>query len=1023
MQLLSFEILFFIRKMINFDISEYDFLQYFGNQKKIEEFFVKVLQDQDNIEENFQNLMNFLKEEQKFQNKKDLLLLLKLIMSIADDHQRSINFFQIIEKIINLFKTQIQQFFHNAEIFNIFKSNKRILLFLIKEKILIINNDILKIIKFEQNTSQQYLYYFLPEIKDSEDIILLDEEIQNQKINDFELFKKQRLLGENENYICELIRNDLIIEFSNYVEKTNYPLSSNIPPSQFETNLFLLNKNPTLIEYTAFFGSFKIFEYLIDHGTQITPSIWIYAIHCQSNDHIIQYLNEKKIEPESYLECCIESIKCHHHDETSYFQQYIDIDSSSINLFYKCIKHYNFVCMTQFNELLINIYKSKIHSFLFNTLIEFCRFDYISIVELILNKIEISLNLKIQTDIDDILKLKKNQSNFCSMMNNDISSIYLTVLNICLYQSQIIEYQNTKIQSLENKNKILLMNKSVIEKKYKNEIQKNRLILGKLKKINRHLYELQKKIDKLSVNKNNSCSDENGPITLTSTIILELIKNENINIHARKYSDSLKDICFMLYINSNITYKLLRKFIPLPHPDHLRKIYRYNMKIKKENLMNKNQIEFLLHELHNELSKDENEPIISVLGFDAATIDPRNQGSNGLFVFNAQPLKGNLKSKVVYAKTQTNGKANKDIMKTVDEIEKAGEKNKIFFRFIASDGDSATNQIHRDFQNYINTYDGKISDDFLDYIGKYSKPIPISDWLHLLKNLRTRIIDNNIILFNGSEIISIKEINDILHLDKIVTNARGRSTMRDDIAIKLINDESLSILGENGQNCALVLMLPFVLFTIAIQSENLSIDARKQLCLLSYDIIVNISKESEMLPNQKSKNAENVGYLLNMMKIRTLNTIIGVAYALKDYNDHIMTSRLGTHIIEFIFGRMRNGCRGFDSLDQCIYQLVKAEVTKETLEKFNKDDVPILGRSHSGGSCFCENWKIGIDEKINLNKIIDECQKLIHHKISYNGSNIEQLINFLSRESPINIPNLRGTISGSKIIARQINYK
>ena len=65
MQLLSFEILFFIRKMINFDISEYDFLQYFGNQKKIEEFVVKVLQDQDNIEENFQNLMKFFKRRTK----------------------------------------------------------------------------------------------------------------------------------------------------------------------------------------------------------------------------------------------------------------------------------------------------------------------------------------------------------------------------------------------------------------------------------------------------------------------------------------------------------------------------------------------------------------------------------------------------------------------------------------------------------------------------------------------------------------------------------------------------------------------------------------------------------------------------------------------------------------------------------------------------------------------------------------------------------------------------------------------
>ena len=68
-------------------------MQKFTGHKSLEEFVVKVLQDQDNIEENFQNLMNFLKEEQKFQNKKDLLLLLKLIMSIADDHQRSINFF------------------------------------------------------------------------------------------------------------------------------------------------------------------------------------------------------------------------------------------------------------------------------------------------------------------------------------------------------------------------------------------------------------------------------------------------------------------------------------------------------------------------------------------------------------------------------------------------------------------------------------------------------------------------------------------------------------------------------------------------------------------------------------------------------------------------------------------------------------------------------------------------------------------------------------------------------------------
>lgn len=65
-------------------------------------------------------------------------------------------------------------------------------------------------------------------------------------------------------------------------------------------------------------------------------------------------------------------------------------------------------------------------------------------------------------------------------------------------------------------------------------------------------------------------------------------------------------------------------------------------------------------------------------------------------------------------------------------------------------------------------------------------------------------------------------ISQILGLDKMVA-------MRDDLAIKLINDENLSILAENDQLCYFILMLPFVLFTIAIQSDNLSIEAHKKL--------------------------------------------------------------------------------------------------------------------------------------------------------------------------------------------------
>ncbi|KAK8881044.1 hypothetical protein M9Y10_003771 [Tritrichomonas musculus] len=181
------------------------------------------------------------------------------------------------------------------------------------------------------------------------------------------------------------------------------------------------------------------------------------------------------------------------------------------------------------------------------------------------------------------------------------------------------------------------------------------------------------------------------------------------------------------------------------------------------------------------------------------------------------------------------------------------------------DGDSASNQLHLDFNKYFNSFKGKFNEDFLEYVGKYPKPIPISDWLHLLKNLRTRINENKIILFKGSDVITMQKIGEFLELEDAVMNSRGRPTMRDDLALRLINDKNISVLGNNEQYCGLKLMVPCVLFTIILQSENLSVEARKKWCLLSFEIITQVSKESQKLPHQRSEYTDNVAYLINMM--------------------------------------------------------------------------------------------------------------------------------------------------------------
>ena len=85
-----------------------------------------------------------------------LQAILYLLKSISINHYRTSNFFLKIEKIFSNIKNEILLYFTNSEIFNIFKSNKRILLLLIELNILIIDKDIAFIISNEKYRLRNY---------------------------------------------------------------------------------------------------------------------------------------------------------------------------------------------------------------------------------------------------------------------------------------------------------------------------------------------------------------------------------------------------------------------------------------------------------------------------------------------------------------------------------------------------------------------------------------------------------------------------------------------------------------------------------------------------------------------------------------------------------------------------------------------------------------------------------------------------------------------------------------------------
>ena len=187
-------------------------------------------------------------------------------------------------------------------------------------------------------------------------------------------FEQKRLISENENYLCQLIREDSIEEFIIYVNKHNISLDSRIISSIFETNSLLLKKAPTLIEYSAFFGSIQIFQYLHTNGVELKPSLWIYSIHSK-NAEMIHLLEENNVKPDdNYLK---ESSKCYHNEITNYIieslmnkdeiNQKID-ENFDENILSYCFHYYNY-----------NYFPSDLNAkFIF---FYACQYDYCNIVE------------------------------------------------------------------------------------------------------------------------------------------------------------------------------------------------------------------------------------------------------------------------------------------------------------------------------------------------------------------------------------------------------------------------------------------------------------------------------------------------------------------------------------------------------------------------------------------------------------------------------------------------------------------
>lgn len=376
------------------------FHRYIEKIKNINVDLLQFLDNDDSSNQDFQNLIKSIYDLNIKESKEEFYIILNLFSKISSNHYRSKCFFSKIESIIKVFKNDIKLVFTNSEIFDIFKYNRRILLFLFEEKILIPDEQIALYIqtKYPACVDPDYLYgsYFYPEFQS----YFKNHYIPNQYINNSSEFYINRRNGENNKYICQLIQKDLVKEFIMFINQSQCPIFEvKIEPLVYETNDFLLNKTPNLMEYAAFYGSIQIFNYLLMNGFELSGSLWPFAIH-SNNAEIIRILEENHIQPneKSYNKCIKESIKCHYNDIADYIlENYENIEQDEI-LFeaiesYNFIKIYDIINSDSFDLFDWSIFDEKTSLNETSIFHSFCKHGYYTIVEFLVKYAKIDINI------------------------------------------------------------------------------------------------------------------------------------------------------------------------------------------------------------------------------------------------------------------------------------------------------------------------------------------------------------------------------------------------------------------------------------------------------------------------------------------------------------------------------------------------------------------------------------------------------------------------------------------------------
>lgn len=369
-----------------------------------------------------------------------------------------------------------------------------------------------------------------------------------------------------------------------------------------------------------------------------------------------------------------------------------------------------------------------------------------------------------------------------------------------------IKVLNLQLGQTKKKINHLSCQYSGLQGKYKQEKQKYDLFISNIEEKAPKI-EVQEEINNANINQ-----------YLNAEFLKSFEENKTQLPNHYSFSQEIYDISHLLHNISPKSYNILRKIFMLPSVKSIDE--KYDLFEKELLVENIQKIIEKYRQFYNITDVFE-----CVLSIDAAGLDrPNKKSKSYVFLFYIQPLNPLLKCIPVHIFPKENGNSNDTIITIVNQIIEQLKLMGIIIKIVATDGDTGYNKkSYETFSKYISIFE---KDGFLATIENiiYTDEVYwISDFLHILKLARKRLIQCSITIKNSVEHVFLnKTIESVLNLGSVLTDESSNGFMKDFYPLKLFTFENLNILLESQLYDEYLYFLPFCLWTESVISENLT---------------------------------------------------------------------------------------------------------------------------------------------------------------------------------------------------------